>query len=211
MSVGTVARPRGWRGLHYRLYDWVIRWAAHRHARTALFLFALVEASVFPIPPDVLLIAMCLSVPASKLRFAAIATVGSVLGGLLGYAIGWGFWAVAAPWFFDWLGPIGFTPENFERVKQLYQDNAFLALFAAGFSPIPYKVFTIAAGVFEIGLGVFVTASVAGRAARFTLVALIVGWLGAAARDFIEKYLGWLTLAFVVLLVLGFWVLKHLG
>ena len=196
--------------MHHRLYRWVLRWAGHRHAQTALFLFALAEASFFPIPPDVLLIAMCLSVPAAALRYALIATVGSVTGGLIGYGIGWGLWRTTESFFFQYLGSVGFTPENFARVQELYRDNAFLALFAAGFSPIPYKVFTIAAGVFEIGLPVFIVASVLGRAGRFLLVAVLVGWLGVAAKSFIERYLGWLALAFVILLVLGFYLLGFL-
>ena len=145
------ARPKGWRGLHYRLYDWVLHWSGHRHAQPALFLIALVEASVFPIPPDVLLMSMTLSRPKRGVRFALIATAGSVVGGLIGYAIGWGLWQLVEEPFFRYLGGFGFTADNFSAVQVAYRNNAFLALFTAGFTPIPFKVFTIAAGVFQVG------------------------------------------------------------
>jgi membrane protein YqaA with SNARE-associated domain len=211
-QLTAAPRPRGLRGLHYRLYDWVLRWSAHPHAPTALFVMALAEASFFPVPPDVLLISMSLARPRlAALRFAAIATVGSVVGGLIGYGIGWGLWQAIGPFCFEHLGFLGFTPEKFEWVQIKYQQNAFLALFTAGFTPIPYKVFTIAAGVFDVALPVFIVASVLGRAGRFFLVGALAGWGGAAVKPFIEKYLGWLTLAFVALLILGFWAIGALG
>lgn len=203
------ATPR--RGLHHRLYAWVLRAAAHRQAPLALFLVAIVEASVFPVPPDVLLMSMTFAQPRRALFYAGLTTVGSVLGGLLGFALGVGLWHALGPVFFQYLGPIGFTPDNFEWVQQAYRSNAFLAVFTAGLTPIPYKVFTIAAGVFEIGLGVFVFASVLGRGLRFFAVALLVAWLGPSIQPFIERYLGWLTLAFAALLVAGFWVLGVAG
>lgn len=198
-------RPRGWRGLHYRVYDWVLKWAEHPHAQWALFLLAFVEASCFIVPPDVLLIAMGLAAPRRSLRYALICTAGSVSGGLAGYGVGWGFWHVIESFCFEHLGFIGLTPDNFARVQQAYQDNAFLAVFAAGFTPIPYKVFTIAAGVFDIGIPVFLAASLLGRASRFVLVAALVGLMGERVKPFIDRYLGWLTLAFAALLILGFW------
>ena len=99
---------------------------------------------------------------------------------------------------------------NFLRVQTAYQDYAFWAVFTAGFTPIPYKVFTIAAGVFEIGLPVFLLASLLGRATRFFLVAGLVGWLGPSVKPFIERHLGWLSLAFMALLIAGFWILGQL-
>ncbi len=198
------------RGIHHRLYQWVLRWAAHPHAIWALFVLALTEASVFPIPPDVLLIAMTVAAPQRWLRYALATTAGSVIGGLIGYGIGFGLWGAVSGGFFKVLGPVGFTPHNFELVQAAYQKHAFLAVFTAGFTPIPYKVFTIAAGVFEIGVPVFIAASVLGRAGRFFLVALLIRWIGPPILPFVERYLGWLTIAFVALLILGFWVLKVL-
>lgn len=207
--ASPAAHPR-W-AIHRRLYDWVLRWSAHPRAGLALFLLAMAEASVFPVPPDVLLIAVVLARPARRYLTAFVCTAGSVIGGVLGYTIGLGLWSAVGGWMFRYMSPIGFTPENFERVQRAYQDNAFLAVFTSGFTPIPYKVFTIAAGVFEIGLPVFFAASLLGRAGRFFLVAELVGRLGPRVLPFIEKYLGWLTLAFAALLILGFWVLKFAG
>jgi membrane protein YqaA with SNARE-associated domain len=211
MSEARVVRPRGIRGLHFRLYDWMLHWSAHRHAQTALFLLAAAEASVFPIPPDVLLISMALARPLRAMRYAAIATAGSVSGGLVGFAIGWGLWRLVEGWAFGHLGFLGFTPDNFAAVQTAYQNNAFLAVFSAGFTPIPYKVFTIAAGVFGIGLPVFIAASILGRAGRFFLVAALLRVVGPAVKPFIERYLGWLTLAFVALLIIGFVVIGRFG
>jgi membrane protein YqaA with SNARE-associated domain len=209
----AVATPRrgGLLGIHYKIYDWVLKWAAHKHAAWALFLIALAEASFFPVPPDVLLIAICLAQPKRSLWYAMIATAGSVTGGLVGYLIGWTVWQGLETWAFTHLSFLGFTQGNFVKVQELYQNNAFFALFGAAFSPIPYKVFTIAAGVFGVALPVFIGASLVGRAGRFGLVAVLIWWFGPPIKRFIDRYLGWLTLAFVVLLVAGFFVISRLG
>jgi membrane protein YqaA with SNARE-associated domain len=193
------------------MYDWVLKWSGHPRAGLALFLLAAAEASVFPIPPDVLLIAMALAKPGRRYVTAALCTSGSVIGGAIGYLIGFGLWSAVGDWMFRYMGAIGFTPENFDRVQAAYQNNAFLAVFTSGFTPIPFKVFTIAAGVFEIGVPVFLLAALLGRAGRFFLVAELVGRLGPKVLPFIERYLGWLTLAFAALLILGFWALKFAG
>ena len=140
------------RPLLNRMYDWVLHWAGHPRAQVALFLVSFAEASFFPIPPDVLLMAMCMSKPSRWLRYAVITAVGSLLGGSFGYLLGSAFWSVLSDSFFHWLGPIGFTQERFELVQGLYREHAFLAVFSAGFSPIPYKIFTIGAGVFGVKL-----------------------------------------------------------
>lgn len=206
--MAVVDRPRGWRGLHYRLYDWVLHWSAHPHAQSALLLLAFAEASFFPIPPDVLLIAMCLAAPQRAPRYAALASVGSVAGGIAGYGIGWGLWEILSEAFYRWVP--GFTPEVYARVAALYDRWSFWAVFTAGFTPIPYKVFTIAAGVTRIHFLVFVAASVISRSARFFLVALLIRWFGPRVLPWIERYLGWLTVAFVLLLLGGFWLLGKL-
>lgn len=199
------------RRLHRRLYDWVLRWSAHPKATWALFALALAESSVFPVPPDVLLSAMAFAAPRRARAYAALATAGSVAGGLLGYGLGWGLWQAVGPLFFRHLGPFGFTIENFRTVQNAYQDNAFLAVFTAAFTPIPYKVFTVAAGVFGIGVGAFLVASLLGRGMRFFLVAELAGRIGPAVRPFIERYLGWLTLAFAALIALGFYAIRHMA
>lgn len=207
----STPRPRGWRGWHYRLYDWVLHWSGHRHAEPALFILAFAEASFFPIPPDVLLMSMGLAVPRRALRYAVIATGGSVLGGLAGYAIGYSLWQLIEQWAFRYLAFMNFTPEVFELVRGKYDANAFLALFTAGFTPIPFKIFTVAAGVFRISLPVFIVASLFGRAGRFLLVALALRFMGPSIKPLIERYLGWLTVAFAALLVLGFWIVGRAG
>lgn len=194
------------KGLHHRLYRWVLHWAGHPHARWALFLIALAESSVFPVPPDVLLIAMCLARPRASRQYAAISTGGSVVGGVIGYAIGWGIWSLVGDYFFRILGPFGFTDANFMKVQAAYQNHAFWAVFTAGFTPIPYKLITISAGVFEIAFGIFVIASTVSRSARFFLEAWICHRYGPPAQAFIEKNFNLVAFAFVVLLVGGFWL-----
>ena len=211
MSSSAAVQPRGKRRLHHRLYDWVLRWSGHPRAQSALFGLAFAEASFFPVPPDVLLISMCLSCPRRALRYAGVCTAGSVVGGIAGYGIGQGLWHLVESFFFRYLSVFSFTPENFARVQHAYQENAFLAVFTSGFTPIPYKVFTVAAGVFEISLVVFILASLLGRASRFLLVALLLRWMGPRVLPFIERYLGWLTVAFVALLILGFLIVGMVG
>lgn len=189
-----------------RLYDWVIHWADTPHAVAALALLSFAESSFFPVPPDVLLIAMCLGAPQRALFFAAVCTTASVLGGALGYAIGALAWDAAAPWFFTYVP--GFTEQAFERVRGLYNEYGVLIVFTAGFSPIPYKLFTIASGIMAQPLVPFVLASIAGRAGRFFLVAWLLRRFGPSVKLFIDRYFNVLALGFSVLLVGGFLVVK---
>ena len=190
------------------LYQWVIHWAATPHAKTALVLIAFAESSFFPIPPDVLLIAMGVSAPQGALGFAGLCLVGSVLGGMAGYAIGMGLWSIVSGWFFSYIP--GFTPEVFQKVSTLYSDNAFWAVFAAGFSPIPYKVFTIAAGATQISFTTFVVASILSRGLRFFLIGGALKMFGAPVKQILEKYFDLFSIAFVILLIGGFIVVKML-
>jgi len=197
------------RSLHHRLYDWVLHWSGHRHASIALAGIALAESSFFPLPPDVLLVAMCVAKPNRFLRYALITAVASVIGGMLGYWIGWGLWGAVEQTFYDYVP--GFSPAIYGKVSGWYDQWDFWIVFAAGFTPIPYKVFTIGAGVAQINFFVFVLASTVARSARFLLVASLIRIFGPKIMPFIEKYLGWLSLAFVVLLVGGFILLGWLG
>jgi len=190
-----------------RLYDWVLHWAETPYGGPALFLLALVESSVFPVPPDVLLIALCIALPSRAWRFALLASAGSVLGGLIGYGIGWGAWPVVNSFFFDYIP--GFTPAVFEKVQGLFAEYDFWVVFTAGFTPIPYKVITIGSGVFKINLPVFVIASLVSRSLRFFLVAWLLRRYGPGMRDFIDRYFNLLSIVFVVLLVGGFLLLKY--
>ncbi|MGD9590104.1 MAG: YqaA family protein [Pyrinomonadaceae bacterium] len=187
-----------------RLKAWVEGYAEKPHAEWALFIIAFAESSFFPIPPDVLLIAMAVIVPAKAFRYALICTAGSVLGGVLGYYIGWAFFETIGQPILQFYGAMG----HYETVRQLYSEHAFWAIFTAAFTPIPYKVFTIAAGTFEISLATLVGASMLGRAGRFFIVASLFYFFGAPIKKFIDKYFEILTVVFLVLLVGGFVVIR---
>ena len=185
-----------------RLYDWVLGWASTPYGLVALVALAVAEASFFPIPPDPLLIALCLGAPAAAFRFAAWTTAASVAGGIAGYAIGFGAWAVLSAFFFRWVP--GVTPEAFESVQELYARYDFWAIFLAGLTPLPYKVFTISAGVFALDFPVFMVASLSSRGLRFFAVAALIWKFGASITAFVDRYFNVLTVVFAVLLVLGF-------
>ena len=192
-----------------RLYDWVLSWADSPFGLVALAALAFAESSFFPIPPDVLLIALCLGDRRKWALFAGACAAASLVGGLAGYAIGWGLWAAVDQWFFAYVP--GFTPEAYAQVSGLYQHYDFWIVFVAAFTPIPYKVITITAGVCQINLVMFVIASTVGRSARFFLVAFLLYHFGEPIKNFIDKRFNLLTIVFVILLVGGFFALKWLG
>lgn len=200
----TTAAPRG--GPLRRLYAWVLSWADSPHGLAALAVISFTESSFFPIPPDVLQIALSVSRPSRAFLFAAVSAVASVAGGVAGWAIGWGLWHAVSGFFFDYVP--GFSIDKFQAVERLYRDNAFLAIFAAAFTPIPYKIFTIAAGVFGIPISTLVAASAVGRSLRFFLVAAVMRLFGEQARKMLDRHLEWATLAVGGLLVAGFVALK---
>ncbi len=183
-----------------KLYDRTMALSAHRHALWVLAVVSFAESSVFPIPPDVLLIPMVLAARGSAWRIALVCTVASVLGGFAGYGIGYFlFEAVGRP-IVDFYG----HGNQFAQIQARYNEWGAWIVFVAGFSPIPYKIFTIASGVTVLDPWVFVFASAISRGARFFLVAGLLWYFGEPIRAFIEKYLGWLTVLFVVLLFVGF-------
>ncbi len=190
-----------------KLYDRTMALAAHRHAIWALALIAFIESSVFPIPPDVLQIAMTLADRSRAWVNAAVATIASTLGGVAGYAIGVFLFETVGRWILD---VYGYT-EQFAEFAQLYNAYGAWIVFMAGFTPFPYKVVTIASGVTQLDFLTFVVASAVGRGGRFFLVAGLLYWFGPPIKAFIEKYLGLLTIAFFVLLLGGFVALKYLG
>ena len=183
---------------------WVEGYAEKPNAAWVLFLIAFAESSFFPIPPDVLLVALAVSVPKKAFRYALVCSAGSVLGGMFGYLIGYQFFDLIGSKIINFYG----VGEQYEKVRLLYEENAFGAITVAGFTPIPYKVFTIAAGAFQISFATLVVASAISRSARFFLVAALFYFFGAPIKAFIDRYFEILTLAFTVLLVLGFVVVR---
>ena len=197
-----------WWHWHRRLYNWVIHFAETRHGATALFVLSFAESSFFPVPPDVLLAPLALGAPRKWFRFAAACSLASVLGGILGYLIGTFLWSAIGPWAYAHLGGIGLTQENFDKFQGWYDAHDFWIVFLCGFTPLPYKVCTISAGVARISFPGFLVASTVSRSARFFLIAGLMGWKGERIRPVIEKYFNWLSLAFGVLLIGGFLVIK---
>lgn len=195
-----------------RLYDWVLHWAETKWGALALFLLAFAESSFFPIPPDVLLIALCLGAVASSFRFALISTVGSVIGGIAGYVLGMFIWGnpvdgytAFANFFFNDIHL--FSVEQFDNMKDLYEKWDFWIVFTAGFTPIPFKLITISSGVFDINFIMFMIASVVSRGLRFFLIAWLIWKFGPHIKSFIDKYFNWLAIGFTVLLIGGFYVI----
>lgn len=187
-----------------KLYDWVLHWAETPYGSWALFILAFAESSFFPVPPDVLLIALAISIPARAFRYALICSAGSVLGGMAGYIIG-----------FEFMDLLGFRILNFyglmdkyETISHLYERYNAWAVGIAGFTPIPYKVFTISAGAFKINFPIFLAASVVSRSARFFLVGWLIYKFGAEIRSFIDRYFNILCVVFVILLIGGFIMIK---
>lgn len=190
----------------YRLYKWTISWARTKYATYSLFGLAFTESSFFPIPPDVLLIAMTVAHRHKWWFYATIATIGSVLGALFGYYIGYAVYGTVGKPIVDFYH----LEKHFEAVRAAYESNAFLALFTAAFTPIPFKVFTVAGGLFHISIFDLVLGSLLGRAGRFFAVALALRVFGKKVEDTIEKYFNILSFIFIGLLVGGFLVLRFL-
>lgn len=191
-----------------RLYDWVLHWAATPYAVPALFVLSFAESSFFPIPPDVLLIALCIGNVRGSYRYAFWCSLASVLGGIAGYGIGMFAWDQLRDVFYAWVP--GVNEASVAKVSALYEQHNFWIVFVAAFTPIPYKVFTIAGGVFAISFPMFVIASLIGRAGRFFLVAALLWKFGPPMKSFIDRYFNLLSFVFVVLLIGGFALIKLL-
>lgn len=189
------------------LYDWTISLAEHPRALWALALVAFVESSVFPIPPDILMIPMIIARPNRAFVIAGVAMVASVLGGMLGYYIGWGlFDSVGRPVLEFW-GKV----DRFDEFATDYNEWGAWAVLIAGVTPFPYKVITILSGSTGLSLPVFIISSVIARGFRFFLIAALLWKYGAPIRDFIERRLGLMFALFVVILLAGFWAAKFVG
>lgn len=178
------------------LYARAMQWARHRHAPAYLGTLSFAESSFFPVPPDIMLAPMCLAKPEHAWRLALLTTVTSVAGGLAGYAIGYFAFEAITPW----LQTTKYWA-SYQVAVQWFNDYGFWAVFIAGFSPIPYKVFTIAAGALSMALLPFTLASIIGRGARFYLVAGLMKWGGARMEAALHRYvdrLGWATVGLSV-------------
>ena len=187
------------------LYDWVLHWAETPYGIPALLILSFAEASFFPIPPDLLLIALAVAIPKKSFKFALYCTVASVLGAMSGYTIGMYFFDAVGNRIIEFYG----IQEQFEYVAQKYNENAFAAISIAGFTPIPYKVFTIAAGVFKVDIFVLLSASILSRGARFFLLSALIYRFGPTIKVFIDKYFNLLAVSFVLLLGLGFALIRY--
>lgn len=189
-----------------RIYDWVIAWAEHPNASTALFILAFAESSFFPIPPDVLLITLAIAMPRKSFKWAGIAVAGSVTGGMAGYLLGLNFMAFIG----DKILNFYHLGTKYGEVQELYRQYDAWAVAIGGFTPLPYKLFTITAGAFRINFITFIIASFISRAGRFFLVAAFIYFFGPRVRYFLEKYFNLLTIIFTVLLIGGFIIIKWL-
>ena len=183
-----------------RLYTWTLAKAADPRAEAWLALFAFVEASFFPVPPHPLLGVMCLAEPKKALRFALIATLASVAGGLLGYAIGHYLYETVGAQLLHWLG----LEQSFPKAACYLREMGFWIFVAKGATPIPFKLLTITAGFIAMPLGTFVLASLVSRAISFMIVGLLFRLFGAPIKAFIDRYLALVTAGFVVLVIAGF-------
>ena len=197
------------------IYDWVLSWSEKPSGPTALGVMSMTEASFFPIPPDVLLIPMALGNRDKAIRFAIICSVCSIIGAMIGYGIGHFIWWAEpgqftgfAQFFFDHIP--GFTILAFSKIQTLYEKWNFWIVFTAGFTPIPFKLFTISAGAFKINFAAFVLASLVGRSARFFLVSGLIKKFGEPIHGFIDNYFNILAIALTLLLFGGFLMVKVL-
>ncbi len=188
----------------HRLYEWTVKWADSDNALLALFVLAFAESAFFPIPVDVLMIPICIADNKRSLLIATITLIGSLFGAYLGYLIGYAFFQSIGQSIFDFFS----LNELMQDVIVQYNDNAFLALVTAGFTPIPFKVFTIVAGISKINLVTFTIATIIGRGGRFFLVGGLLRIFGDEIKELIEKYFDIFSIIFVLLLILGLVAIK---
>jgi len=197
-----------------KLYPWVLTWAQSPYALPALFVLAFTESVFFPVPPDVLLIALVLGCSSKAFRYAAYCTLGSVAGAMVGYLIGHYAWIDRAGEFTGFANIFfnnipGFSISLFNSIKELYSRWDFWIIFTAGFTPVPYKLFTVTSGVFDINLLWFLLASLVSRGARFFILAFLLWKYGISIKHFVEKYFNILALGFTVCLLGGIVIVRY--
>ncbi|MDD5475373.1 MAG: VTT domain-containing protein [Syntrophales bacterium] len=189
-----------------RMYEWVLHWAETPYGAWALFFLAVAESSFFPIPPDVLLIALAVSIPSKAFKYALICTTGSVIGGVIGYGIGFYSMQAIGMRIIEFYG----LGHKYDYAADLYRRYDALTIFVAGFTPLPFKVLTISGGALKINFFVFVAASAMGRATRFLLVGALIYRFGDDIRNIIDRYFNLMTIIFTILLIGGFLILSRL-
>ncbi len=189
-----------------KLYDWILSWAEKPGGTVVLFVISGLETFIFPIPPDVLLIALALGEPRKAMYFALVCTVGSTVGGSIGYIIGYWFWEITKDFFLTYV----FSPEFFNRVAEVYRQNAFWTVYIVGFTPVSDKPFVIGAGVFSVNYIIFIISYTLSRATRFYTVALTIKVFGPKAKEFIDRYFNLLAVAFAVLILIGVAIAKFI-
>ena len=197
------------------LYDWILKWSDSKYGAVALVVFSFSEASFFPIPPDVLLIALALGARSKAIQYGILCSIGSVVGAIFGYCIGQFLWwsgegvfSGLAIFFFDAIP--GFTRDIFYQIQDKYETWNFWIIFTAGFTPITFKLFTITSGAFSINFPMFIIASTISRSARFLLVSGLIWKYGAPIQKFIDRYFNKLAILFTILLIGGFFLIKYL-
>lgn len=188
------------------LYEWTMDLASHRHARWGLAIVSFVESSVFPIPPDIILIPMILAKRTMAWAYATICTLSSVAGGVVGYAIGYFLFDTVGTAILEFYG----KGEEFGTFQAQYNEWGVWIVLIAGLTPFPYKIITIASGVTGLNFPIFLIASLAARGIRFFAVAALLWYFGEPIKAFIDKYFGPISIAFVVLLIGGFVLLKYI-
>lgn len=188
-----------------RLYDWVLHWAETPYGSLALIMLAFAESSFFPVPPDVLLIALAISIPKRSYNYALICSIASIVGGMFGYYIGVALMDIIGWKIIDFYN----ARDLFSQLFATFNEYNFWAVLIASITPIPYKVFTISAGAANADFGIFMIASLIGRSIRFFAVGTLIYLFGERIKNFIDKYFNWLSVIFVVLLMGGFLIIKY--
>ena len=198
-----------------RLYDWVLSWASSPYAVPVLFTVSFVESSFFPIPADPLLIALILGLRKRAFYYAFICTAGSVFGGIFGYFVGSFLWwtetmefSSIATFFFTYVP--GFTEQLFYNIQAQYESYNFVVIFTAAFTPIPYKVFSISAGAFDINFLTFVVASILGRGLRFYGITIVLWYFGRPVKKIIDKYFDLLAILLLLISIISYIIIVYI-
>jgi membrane protein YqaA with SNARE-associated domain len=186
-----------------RTYNWFTEWAIKPQATSALFAFSLAEAIIFPIPPDPLLIAMVFNEYKKWVRYALITTVASIIGGIIGYGVGWGLFETFGQWILDTFH----LQEGYIELGKAFSEGTFIAVLTAALTPIPFKLITLTAGAFQVNFFIFLISAVIGRSSRFFGVAYLAKYLGRSHKELIERYINLISIGLVLVIALVLWLL----